>query len=277
MKNYFSSARIFSTSFHLVDRSPWPILAGLAALQLPLTLLTYVDSGQTKFFWAALLFLVFIIRRWSKDIIAEGTFQGMHTKDVQKGIVIGYLLFILSEIMLFGSFFGSYFYYCVEPSLWVGSVKFASPFLSLIDPWALPLLNSALLLSSSVFVTFAHHEIAAVKKVNPQGDLKFILLMLILTIILGALFSVCQWYEYNYAQFCVQDTTYGSLFYLITGFHGLHVIIGLIFLSITFSRLRKNHFTVEHHLGFEFSALYWHFVDAVWFFVYTFLYVYVSL
>jgi len=77
-----------------------------------------------------------------------------------------------------------------------------------------------------------------------------------LTIILGALFSVCQWYEYNYAQFCVQDTTYGSLFYLITGFHGMHVIIGLIFLSITFLRLRRNHFTVEHHLGFEFSALY---------------------
>jgi heme/copper-type cytochrome/quinol oxidase subunit 3 len=111
-------------------------------------------------------------------------------------------------------------------------------------------------LSSSVFITFAHHEIAALKKLTLQGDLKFILTMVLTTIVLGALFSLCQWYEYNYAQFSIQDSTYGSIFYLVTGFHGLHVIIGLIFLSITFHRIRKYHFTVEHHLGFEFSALY---------------------
>jgi len=275
-KSLFSKVN-FSTPYHLVDRSPWPFLTGLLALQLPLSLLIYIDSGETIVFVYSFILLFYIIKKWAGDMIVEGTFQGMHTFVVQRGIVIGYLLFILSEIMLFASFFGSYFYYVIEPSLWVGGIKFASPFLTLIDPWSLPLLNSVLLLSSSVFITFAHHEIAALKKSAPQGDLKFVLVMVLTTIVLGGLFSLCQWYEYNYAQFGIQDSTYGSIFYLVTGFHGLHVIIGLVFLSITFYRIRKYHFTVEHHLGFEFSALYWHFVDAVWFFVYTFLYVYVAL
>jgi len=266
----------FSTPFHLVDRSPWPLLTGFLALQLPLALLLYIDTGKTLAFLYSFFLLLYVVKRWASDVVVEGTFQGMHTKSVQKSIVLGYLLFIISEVMLFASFFGSYFYYVAEPSLWVGGIKFASPFLSLIDPWALPLLNSVLLLSSSVFVTFAHYEIAAVKKLVTQGDQIYVMIMLMLTILLGALFSACQWYEYNYAQFSIQDTVYGSLFYLITGFHGLHVIIGLVFLTISFHRIRKHHFTVEHHLGFEFSALYWHFVDAVWFFVYTFLYVYIS-
>jgi heme/copper-type cytochrome/quinol oxidase subunit 3 len=273
--NFFNVVN-FSTPFHLVDRSPWPFLTGFLVLQVPLALLIYISTSKVFIFFCSFFLLLYVARRWAGDVVVEGTFQGMHTKSVQKSIVIGYLLFIVSEVMLFASFFGSYFYCVVEPSLWVGGIKFASPFLSLIDPWALPLLNSVLLLSSSVFVTFAHYEIAAVKKLNAQGDQAYILLMLLLTILLGALFSACQWYEYNYAQFSIQDTAYGSIFYLITGFHGLHVIIGLIFLSISFRRIQKYHFTVEHHLGFEFSALYWHFVDAVWFFVYTFLYVYVS-
>jgi len=267
----------FITPYHLVDRSPWPFLAGFLALQLPISLLIYINSGKTITFFCSFLVLLYIIKRWATDIIVEGTFQGMHTKVVQRSIVLGYLLFILSEIMLFGSFFGSYFYYIVEPSLWIGGIKFASPFLSLIDPWALPLLNSVLLLSSSVFVTFAHHEIAALNKSVMQADQSYIIIMLLLAIFLGAMFSVCQWYEYNFAQFCMQDSTYASLFYLITGFHGLHVLIGLVFLSITLQRVRTYQFTTDHHLGFEFSALYWHSVDAVWFFVYTFLYVYTSL
>lgn len=105
-------------------------------------------------------------------------------------------------------------------------------------------------------MTFAHYEIAAVKKLLAQGDQAYVLVMLLLAMLLGALFSACQWYEYNYAQFSIQDSTYGSMFYLITGFHGLHVIIGLVFLFISFHRIRRHHFTVEHHLGFEFSALY---------------------
>lgn len=272
--NWWSLKMIYGTPYHLVDRSPWPLMTALTVLLLPLTLLTYVDTGYSKYFFYSFGLFLLIISRWVKDVIVEGTFQGMHTKSVQKSIVIGYLLFILSEVMLFGSFFGSYFYYTMEPSLWIGGVKFASPFMSLIDPWSLPLLNSALLLSSSVFITFAHYEIAGINKSEAKADPVYIMIMMLLTIGLGALFSICQWYEYNFAQFSIQDTTYGSLFYIATGFHGLHVIVGLIFLTVTLLRLRKHHFTVEHHLGFEFSALYWHFVDAVWFFVYTFFYVY---
>ena len=110
-------ASIMNTPFHLVDRSPWPFFCGLAALQLPFTLLTYIDSGKVINFVISLILLLAVIRRWAKDVIAEGTYQGMHTRAVQKSIILGYLLFILSEIMLFASFFGSYFYYIIEPSL----------------------------------------------------------------------------------------------------------------------------------------------------------------
>jgi len=269
-----SSARIFTSPFHLVDRSPWPLLTALAVLQVPLSILIYISTGRSGSVIIFSLLTLWIIRFWAKDIVVEGTFQGMHTFRVQRGLTIGYILFIFSEIMFFGCFFTSYLYYVMEPSLWLGGVKFATPFLSLIDPLSLPLLNSALLLGSSFFVTFAHQEISAIRKQVKEADQSYILIMLLLAIVCGILFSLCQWWEYNYAQFCIQDSTYGSLFYLTTGFHGSHVIIGLVFLIISLSRVRKYHFTTEHHVGFEFSALYWHFVDAIWFFVYSLFYVY---
>jgi len=113
----FSNIVNFSTSFHLVDRSPWPFLAGFLALQLPLGLLVYIHTSKTLIFFYSFLFLLYVIKRWAGDMVVESTFQGMHTKSVQKGIVLGYLLFIVSEVMLFASFFGSYFYYVIEPSL----------------------------------------------------------------------------------------------------------------------------------------------------------------
>lgn len=268
--------KTYTTPFHLVDPSPWPILTAFSVFQLPISLLLYWDSNSAIYFVVTLLIFVSILVLWMNDIIVEGTFQGMHTLDVTFNLRWGFALFIISEIMLFATFFGSYIYYALEASIWVGNA-WPSKNINLIQSIAVPLLNSIILFTSSIFITLAHSELT-VEDNEPGVDAfkprnyNFIFFMTFLTIIFGLIFILCQFWEYKNAQFSIQDTVFGSLFYLITGFHGLHVIFGIIFLTATIVRLRNYHFTVEHHLNFEFAAFYWHFVDTIWFFVYLILY-----
>jgi heme/copper-type cytochrome/quinol oxidase subunit 3 len=262
---------------------------------------------------------------WWKDVIVEATYLGYHTNKVVRGLKIGMILFIASEIMFFFSFFWAFFHASLSPSIVGGSVW---PPLGIVvlNPLKLPLLNTIILLSSGVSVTWAHYSLCQSKNFSPyvesssvdhvlfydvydsilvenayhmifscnilKGDtlwnnkehqLVFSRLVydqssidtqlaLLVTLILAIEFTGCQAYEYYEALFYINDGVYGSTFYVATGFHGLHVMIGTIFLGVALGRLFKEHFTFNHHVGFELAIWYWHFVDVVWLVLYVFIY-----
>jgi len=253
-------------SFHLVDPSPWPLVAAFSAFMLTfggvLFMNGYWGGGfLLSFGFSMILFMMFC---WWRDIIREGTFEGQHTKSVQTGLRMGMILFIVSEIMFFFAFFWAFFHSSFNPSHTIGGV-WPPAFFTTLDPWQIPLLNTCLLLSSGASVTWAHHAIIAGSKYQAMISLTF-------TIILAIIFTAFQGFEYNTAPFSISDGVYGSCFYMATGFHGFHVIIGTLFLTVCLFRLYLNHFTREHHFGFEAAAWYWHFVDVVWLFLFITVY-----
>jgi cytochrome c oxidase subunit 3 len=211
-----------------------------------------------------LLMILFVMYTWWRDIVREGTFEGQHTSTVLAGLKMGMLLFIASEVMFFSGFFWAFFHSSFNPSIAIGAV-WPPAYLTILDPWKVPLLNTLLLLTSGASVTWCHHSIVLGSKFQAH-------ISLIITIILAIIFTALQGFEYVTAPFTISDSVYGSSFYMATGFHGFHVIIGTLFLTVCLGRLYYNHFTREHHFGFEAAAWYWHFVDVVWLFLFLTIY-----
>ena len=252
--------------YHLVDPSPWPILVSFSLLSLML--------GAVKFFHgfpygSILLKLGFTLTAfssllWFRDIITEATYLGHHTVEVQKGLSIGIVLFIISEVFTFLSVFWAFFHSSLSPAVEIGG-SWPPMGITPLDPFAIPLLNTILLLSSGAFVTYGHHALI-------QGDRKGAILGTLLTIIFAVVFTALQYYEYSEAAFTITDSVYGTVFYASTGLHGFHVIIGTIFILVGFIRLVNYHLTDTHHQGHEAGILYWHFVDVVWLFLFIAVY-----
>lgn len=252
--------------FHLVDASPWPIISGLSALMLTFGGVLYMHgyvggSFLYKFGFLMILFMMFV---WWRDIIREGTFEGQHTAKVQAGLRMGMLFFIVSEVMFFFAFFWAFFHSSFNPSHLIGGI-WPPAFFVVLNPWKIPLLNTIILLSSGASVTWAHHAIISGSKTNA-------ILALICTVVLALVFTCLQGLEYVTSSFTISDGIYGSTFYMATGFHGFHVFVGTCFLFICGIRLYLNHFTRQHHFGFEAAAYYWHFVDVVWLFLFITIY-----
>nr|ALO77603.1 cytochrome c oxidase subunit 3 [Hemipeplus sp. HEM01] len=250
--------------FHLVDVSPWPILGSLSALSLMTGIIKWFHLLETNLFFLSFLSLLMIMYQWWRDISREGTFQGHHTYPVTMGLRWGMILFITSEVLFFISFFWGFFHNSLAPSIEIGMLwppKGIIPF----NPIQIPLLNTLILLTSGLTVTWAHHSLMENNfSQTTQG--------LLLTVILGIYFSILQGYEYYEAPFTIADAAYGSSFFMATGFHGIHVIIGSTFLLVCLFRHLNNHFSQIHHFGFEAAAWYWHFVDVVWLFLYISIY-----
>lgn len=340
--------------FHLVDPSPWPILTSISAFSLVLSVANYFNYFEHA--WESLLValacFIYTLSRWFSDIITEATFEGFHTWAVQNNILQGMLLFIVSEVMFFFSFFWTYFHFMFSPSIFLGgtwppvvpkqtfehgiflirdyysipayptllpdfiswepeykyrfivllahhhkinwifshsSLQFLSkwfydliplwdpiflnggPSLDFIPPvwYSIPLLNTMLLLTSGATLTWAHKCIVVRKATGAKHTLAT-------TIILGLIFTALQGYEYANATFSINDSAYGSIFYMTTGFHGIHVLIGTAFLIVCLRRLQLGHFARGHHVGFTCAAWYWHFVDVVWIFLFFVVYVFVD-
>lgn len=252
--------------FHLVDISPWPIVGGFSAFILCNGTVLYFHNIENGGYYILLGFLLVVLTGivWWRDIIREGTFEGRHTQKVQLNLRYGMILFIVSEIMFFFAFFWAYFHSSLAPTIELGSIwppEAISPF----NPWDVPFINTLILLLSGVTITWAHHAIIS----GLKGEA---IVGLIGTIILAIIFTACQAYEYQEASFNISDGIYGSTFYLATGFHGIHVIIGTLFITINLFRVIKNHYTTTHHFGFEAAAWYWHFVDVVWLFLFITIY-----
>lgn len=218
--------------------------------------------------WKTIIFVYFfswfVIYSWAYDISLESTYNGLHTRVVTQGLRIGMFLFILSEVMFFFSFFWSFFNTTSTPTIWIGSMWPPEGILAL-NPWGFPLLNTILLVFSGVSITLAHQAILL-------RNSSYVSYFLFWTRRLGLLFVFFQALEYALSYFSINDSIYGSLFYVTTGFHGFHVIIGLIFITIIYRRIRKRRFRIDQHFFFEAAAWYWHFVDVVWLLLFLFMY-----
>nr|UFR82908.1 cytochrome c oxidase subunit III [Protaetia speciosa jousselini] len=250
--------------YHLVDASPWPILGAFGAMITMIGLIKWFHFFDNTLFLLGSFITMLIMFQWWRDITREGTFQGLHTYPVTMGLRWGMILFITSEVFFFISFFWAFFHSSLAPTIELGMMwppKGITPF----NPLQIPLLNTLILLTSGLTVTWAHHSLM-------ENDFNQTTQGLSLTVILGIYFTMLQAYEYIEAPFTIADSVYGSTFFIATGFHGLHVIIGTTFLLVCLLRHMNNHFSCIHHFGFEAAAWYWHFVDVVWLFLYISIY-----
>ena len=250
--------------YHLVDESPWPLISSLGALFITLGLVIWFHTNSMSLFCLGLTIILLTMYQWWKDVVKEGRMQGLHTNLVELGLRWGIALFIVSEVLLFVSFFWAFFHSRLAPTFEIG--RYWPPIgVVTFDPFQVPLLNTIVLLASGVAVTWAHHAIMANHFLAAKQRL-------MLTIVLGLYFTALQALEYYESSFRMADSVYGRTFFLATGFHGLHVIVGTSFLIVCFMRHNKFHFSPAHHFGFEAAAWYWHFVDVVWLFLYVRIY-----
>ena len=273
--------------FHLVNPSPWPLLGSLSVMVTALGGVTFMkglfglEAGTWWLLAIGLAMVIWVMFGWWREVIKEGQI-GDHTPVVQIGLRYGMILFIASEVMFFVGWFWSFFEFAIFESARVGETwdsanalyaeglsRFADwpPVgVETFDPFHLPLINTLILLLSGTTVTWAHHALQH----NDRSGAK---LGLVFTVLLGMVFTLLQAYEYSHAAFTYDGTLYGSAFFMATGFHGAHVVIGTIFLAICLIRLLMGGMSADKHLGFEFAAWYWHFVDVVWLFLFAFVYV----
>lgn len=250
--------------FHLVDPSPWPFVAALSALVLAIGAVLSMHKIDHWVLGVGLLMLIITFIGWWRDVIFESNTDGVHTKAVQTGLKIGMGLFIASEAMFFAAFFWGYFNAALMPTEATGFVWPPKNIIPL-DPFHLPYLNTLILLLSGTTLTWAHHALINNQMAHTARALG-------VTVLLGLIFTCVQVYEYAHASFAFTGGIYPSTFYMATGFHGFHVIVGTLFLLVCWFRVRNNHFTSTHHVGFEAAAWYWHFVDVVWLFLFISVY-----
>nr|BDQ43606.1 cytochrome c oxidase subunit 3 [Pheretima rufidula] len=250
--------------FHLVEYSPWPLTSSLGAFTLAIGLASWFHGYGMSCFIIAILLIVMSMYQWWRDVVREGTYMGHHTSPVAIGFRWGMILFITSEVMFFFAFFWAFFHSSLAPTPEIGC-SWPPTGISPLNPFSVPLLNTAVLLASGVTVTWAHHSLMEGNRTNSIQALT-------ITVMLGAYFTVLQAGEYVAAPFTIADSVYGTTFFVATGFHGLHVLIGSSFLLICLIRTMLHHFSNGHHFGFEAAAWYWHFVDVVWICLYLCIY-----
>jgi len=261
--------------YHLVNPSPWPAVGATSAFVAAVGLIFWMHqtvSYAPLVFGAGAIGIAYTMIGWWRDVIYEAEVEGDHTRVVQISHRYGMILFIASEVMFFVAWFWAYFNTALFPGEFrdVARIAFTGGVwppkgIDTFDPWHFPLLNTLILLTSGTTVTWAHHALL-------HNDRKGLVWGLALTIALGLTFTCVQAWEYAHAAFHYSGNIYGATFFMATGFHGAHVIIGSIFLIVCLFRAIAGQFKPTQHLGFEFAAWYWHFVDVVWLFLFTFLY-----
>jgi cytochrome c oxidase subunit III len=251
--------------FHIVDPSILPLLCSIASFGAVVGIVFWARDMGIYVLVGSMAALTAIMYQWWSDVTSESLVPGLHNEAVRTGFRYGMVLFISSEVMFFVAFFWAYFDAAIGPMESIGSV-WPPKGLVTFNPYELPLVNTVILLLSGTTVTWAHHLIV-------ESDNKGAIQKTGITVLLGMLFTCCQAFEYMHAPFSFGDNVYTSAFFLATGFHGFHVIVGTIFLAVCFQRLRHNHFTKDDHFGFEAAAWYWHFVDVVWLFLFFAIYI----
>lgn len=250
--------------FHLVTFSPWPICISFRVYVTIIGIINWFYNFTLFIFIRGIFLLLICIIQWWRDVVRESFCQGFHTKKVVRGLKVGIILFIISEVFFFFRIFWCYFHIFLSPRIEIGEL-WPPKNIVIFNPYGIPLLNTIILLSSGVLITLCHYSLI-------QGNYYISFFRLLFTIILGLIFSWFQFMEYNEARFTIADSVYGSIFFISTGFHGLHVLIGSLFLLVNLLRIFNKEYSRTHHFGFEAGAWYWHFVDVVWLFLYLLVY-----
>ena len=256
--------------YHIIDPSPWPLVGSVGALFMALGGIAYMRAlvedefvllglnlaaGGPTLLLIGFAIVLYTMFAWWSDTVKE-SHQGHHTRVVSLHLRYGMILFIASEVMFFVAWFWAFF----DASLFPGEVQQVSRVehtggmwppegIEVLDPWHLPLFNTVILLLSGTTVTWAHHALI-------ENDRRTLTGMLFATVALGVLFSFVQAYEYAHAPFTFSESIYGATFFMATGFHGFHVLVGTIFLIVCLFRALAGHFTPEKHFGFAAAAWY---------------------
>ena len=250
--------------FHLVAQSPWPLSISLTVFYMAIGAVLFMQGYGGKLLTLGFILTLSVMYFWFEDVAAEGSLNGDHTKQVKKGLILGFYLFLVSEIFAFISVFWAYFHSSLVPAVEIGAV-WPPMGVTPLNPFAIPLLNTFLLVSSGAFITYGHHALIA-------GKRKDAIISIIITVILAIVFTGLQYYEYTESSFTIADSVFGTTFYASTGLHGFHVIVGTIFIIVSLIRIITYTVTKHTHVGLESSILYWHFVDIVWLFLYIAVY-----
>ena len=261
--------------YHIIDPSPWPFLGAMSGMTMLIGAILAMKGMTPALLIIGFLGVLYTMYVWWRDVVAEA--QGIdHTPVVRIGLRMGFILFVMSEVMFFSAWFWAFFKFAIFPMVDVDTATIATsngPIgvwppegIETFDPWDLPLINTLILLLSGCTVTWAHHDLI-------EGKRPGLTLGLLCTCLLGALFTIFQAYEYSHAAFSFDGNVYGAVFFMATGFHGFHVLVGTIFLTVCLFRARAGHFKAEQHVGFEAAAWYWHFVDVVWLFLFACVYI----
>jgi len=255
---------MFKHPFHIVSPSPWPILTSLSLLLCITGFLFFLGSNSQVCLILGISCLFFCCWSWFANIIVEGRLLGFHSLIVRNSLRLGFLLFLVSEVFLFFAFFWAYLHSSLSPCVELGS-QWPPVGITPVPCSTIPLLNTFLLLFSGLLLTWSH---SCLLYSSPSSSLP----LLGLAIALGFVFGILQVVEYHFASFCISDSVFGSTFYIATGLHGLHVLFGTFFLCTSACRLYLGHFSPTNHLGFYFSAWYWHFVDVIWLLLFAIMY-----
>ncbi len=262
--------------YHILNPSIWPFMGAASGATMLVGIVLWIspaiENNTPWVFLIGLAGVLYVMYSWWSDVIVEAH-QGDHTPVVSIGLRYGMLLFIMSEVMFFAAWFWSFFKNAMYP-MTEGYPKVDGVWppvgIETFNPWHLPLINTLILLCSGIAATWAHHAIAH------ENNRKDLVTGLALAVLLGLSFTALQAYEYSTAAFGFAGNIYGATFFMATGFHGFHVIIGTIFLGVCLVRALKGHFTPDHHVGFEAAAWYWHFVDVIWLFLFGAIYIWGS-
>jgi cytochrome c oxidase subunit 3 len=259
-------AHVKNHDYHILNPSVWPFIGAVSGFIMLFGAVLWMHDSGPWMFLIGLAGVLYVMFAWWSDVVEEST-AGDHTPVVRIGLRYGFIFFIMSEVMFFAAWFWSFFKHAMYPMATFSEGQWPPPSIETFDPWHLPLINTLILLCSGAAATWAHH---ALVHENNRKDVKS---GLILAIGLGLIFTFFQGYEYTHAAFGFAGNIYGANFFMATGFHGAHVIIGTVFLFVCLLRVYRGHFTPEKHIGFEAAAWYWHFVDVVWLFLFAAVYI----
>nr|YP_009935178.1 Cox3 [Metschnikowia caudata]QNS23047.1 Cox3 [Metschnikowia caudata]QNS23056.1 Cox3 [Metschnikowia caudata] len=252
--------------FHLVGPSPWPLFTSFAlmnlALSMGLTAHTYMNNNY--YMIMNMFSVLYVLTLWFKDVVAESTYLGDHTKAVKSGLTQGFYLFVVSEMLIFASLFWAYLHSSLNPTMEIG-MAWPPAGIEPISPSELPLLNTIILLASGVTMTMGHHALI-------NGNRKDTLYGFMFTTLLIVLFVILQALEYMFAPFTISDGVYGSTFFSLTGLHGMHMIMLAIMLAVCSWRVYNYDFTNNSHVFGEVTVTYLHVLDILWLFIYIIAY-----
>ncbi|WBU53644.1 cytochrome c oxidase subunit 3 [Paracoccus sp. SCSIO 75233] len=255
--------------YHILPPSIWPLITAVSVFVMLSGAVLWMKDGGPWMFLIGLVGVLYCMFGWWADVVREGE-TGDHTPVVQIGLRYGVILFIMSEVMFFVAWFWAFFknaLYPMGPESPIRDGVWPPEGIQTFDPWHLPLINTLILLLSGCAVTWAHHALVH------ENNRKDAITGTAIAVVLGICFTILQAYEYSHAAFGLSDTVYGGVFYMATGFHGFHVIIGTIFLFVCLIRLMRGQMNDKQHVGFEAAAWYWHFVDVVWLFLFFAIYI----